>query len=152
MMLVTEKSGRGRATSNRVLAMETSEWSPRSLDWPPEVDMILSAIEAGRGFDPSDRRGGSRQPYRTMAMLRLFSDLDDTDPWQLYTRDVDMRGVGFITRHRLPLGYGGIVRLTLADDRELQAHCTLLRCREAAPGWYEGALCFNRPQEIGYLG
>jgi len=24
--------------------------------------------------------------------------------------------------------------------------CTLLRCREAAPGWYEGRMYFNRQQ------
>jgi hypothetical protein len=26
--------------------------------------------------------------------------------------------------------------------------CTLLRCRETAPGWYEGALHFNRNQIV----
>jgi hypothetical protein len=25
-------------------------------------------------------------------------------------------------------------------------HCTLLRCREAAPGWFEGSVYFNREQ------
>jgi hypothetical protein len=121
----------------------------RVSDWPPEADLIISALEAGRGLGSSDRRGGSRSPYRTRAVLRLFSDLPETDPWTLYTRDVDGRGVGFITRHRLPLGYGGMIRLTLPSGQILEAHCTLLRCREAAPGWYEGALYFNREQDVG---
>jgi hypothetical protein len=47
----------------------------------------------------------------------------------------------------LPLGYGGIVELATPDGETVRAHCTLLRCRMAAPGWYEGALYFNRPQE-----
>jgi hypothetical protein len=30
----------------------------------------------------------------------------------------------------------------------IEAACTVLRCRQAAPGWYEGAIYFNRSQEI----
>jgi hypothetical protein len=116
--------------------------------WPAEVDLILSALEAGRANSLPDRRGTAREPYRVRASLRLFSDLEDAAPWILFTRDVDTRGVGFITRHRLPLGYGGVIRLTLPDGRELEASCTLLRCRQAAPGWYEGALYFNRAQQV----
>lgn len=118
-------------------------------EWPAEVDLIISALEAGRATAFADRRGNSRMPYRTHAVVRLFSDLPETDPWTLYTRDMDGRGVGFITRHRLPLGYGGMIRLTLPNGQILEAHCTLLRCREAAPGWFEGALYFNREQDVG---
>lgn len=116
--------------------------------WPAEADLIISALDAGRAGGIPDRRRVRRVPYRVPAILRLFSDLPDTDPWTLYTRDIDRRGVGFITRHRLPLGYGGMIRLPLPDGDFLEAHCTLLRCREAAPGWYEGALYFNREQEL----
>lgn len=117
--------------------------------WPREVDLILSAIEAGRGLSvATDRRQSTRQPHRTRATLKLFSDTEDTAPWVLFTRDIDPRGVGFITRHRLPLGYGGVVTLALPDGRELRANCTLLRCREATSGWFEGALYFNRPQPL----
>lgn len=114
--------------------------------WPPEVDLILSALEVGQGSQVDDRRESAREPYRTRAALRLFSDPEGALPSILFTRDVDRRGMGFITRHRLPLGYGGMIRLTLPGGREIEAACTLLRCREAAPGWYEGALNFNRPQ------
>lgn len=117
--------------------------------WPREVDLIISALEAAQGQGLNERRGTTRTSYRTQAELKLFSDRDGNDPWVLYTRDMDSRGVGFITRHRLPLGYGGLVRFVLPDGSELEANCTLLRCREAAPGWFEGALSFNREQAIG---
>ena len=56
--------------------------------------------------------------------------------------------MGFITRHRLPLGYGGRVQVLGPRGEPITIQCTLYRCREAAPGWYEGALYFNREQWI----
>ena len=148
--------------------------------WPPEVDLILSAMEAARGdahadahpdpradahadahadsradapADPHaelaapERRHGGRTPYRVRAALRLFSDAPGQAPWSLYTRDVDRRGLGFITPHRLPLGYGGTVELYAPSGRKVSLPCTLFRCRQTVQGWYEGALYFNREQE-----
>ena len=47
---------------------------------------------------------------------------------------------------RLPLGYGGVVDLPANDGTILSIACTLLRCRQASPGWYEGVVYFNREQ------
>jgi hypothetical protein len=80
-----------------------------------------------------------------MAMLRLHSDAADAEPRVLYTRDIHYRGLGFITPGRLPLGHGGIIELPDGENVQRIA-CTLLRCREAAPGWFEGAIYFNRDQ------
>jgi hypothetical protein len=113
--------------------------------WPAEVDLILSAMEAARQ-DASDRRIDSRLSYRVRAMLKLFSDAPEQAPWTLYTRDADTRGLGFITSHRLPLGYGGHVELLTPSGAIARIQCTLFRCREAVPGWFEGALYFNREQ------
>ena len=124
--------------------------------WPPEVDLILSAMEAAHGdphVDPHaelaapERRHGGRAPYRVRAALRLFSDAPGEGPWSLYTRDVDRRGMGFITSRRLPLGYGGTVELHAPNGRKLIVPCTLFRCRQTVQGWYEGALHFNREQD-----
>ena len=114
--------------------------------WPAEVDLVLSALDVGKNGDYSDRRLGSRTPYRVRGQLRLFSDQPGAEPYVLYTRDVDPRGMGFITPHRLPLGYGGDVELFTPRGNKIRVHCTLLRCRQAAPGWYEGAAYFNREQ------
>ena len=69
-----------------------------------------------------------------------------TPPWLLYTRDINPRSLGFVTSHRLPLGYGGVIELPGPDGEPVSVHCTLLRCRQAAPRWFEGCLYFNREQ------
>ena len=116
--------------------------------WPAEVELILSALEAA-GAAPDNRRRHPRMSYRTIAELRLFSDPPATPAWRLYTRDVSARGVGFITAHRLPLGYGGVVQLpTPRTGRLVSVNGTLFRCREISDGWFEGALYFNREQWV----
>ena len=114
-------------------------------DWPPQVELIMSALDTGQ-FDQSDRRQSPRLPFRVKARLRLFSDAPRSAPWVIYTRDIDSRGIGFLSPHRLPLGYGGSIDLPDATGQLVTINCTLLRCREAAPGWFEGALNFNREQ------
>ena len=130
--------------------------SPADELWPPEVDLILSAMEAAQAEGPADphaelsapeRRHRGRTPYRARAALRLFSDAPGEGPWSLFTRDVDRRGMGFITPHRLPLGYGGTVELHAPGGRRVTIPCTLFRCRQTVQGWYEGALYFNREQD-----
>ena len=113
--------------------------------WPPQAELVLSAIEAGR-FAGSNRRGAPRRRFRAKAGLRLFSDVVQAPARTIYTRDVHNRGLGFITPHRLPLGHGGVVELPTEDGGTVSIPCTLLRCREAAPGWFEGSLYFNRDQ------
>lgn len=114
--------------------------------WPPEVDMILSAMEAACDPAELDRRYRHRMPYHVRGELRLYSDPPGAPAWAVYSRDVDPRGMGFITPHRLPLGYGGIIELFAPAGRKLQVPCTLFRCRQSVEGWYEGALYFNREQ------
>ena len=129
----------------------------RDLDTPPptaatrpaDVDLILSALDAGRHAPAAaDRRALKRHKYRVEGWLRLFTDGPGDAARTLYTRDVNARGLGFITAHRLPLGYGGLVQLPRPDGSggTITVHCTILRCREAAPGWFEGSVYFNREQ------
>jgi hypothetical protein len=113
--------------------------------WPAGVEMVLTAIEAGQ-FTATERRNGKRAAYRVQAMLQLFSDMPGLPPRDIYTRDANDRGLGFITPHRLPLGYGGMLEIVSPDGKTRTIQCTLLRCREAAPDWYEGSLYFNRQQ------
>lgn len=121
--------------------------------FPPEVDLILSAMNAGQFSGPT-RRAVKRVPYRVRGQLRLFSDASAATVRTIYTRDANSRGLGFLTQHRLPLGHGGVVELptpgptSLGGEPVLQVACTLLRCREAAPGWFEGSVYFNREQAV----
>jgi hypothetical protein len=119
-------------------------------DWPPQAELVLSAIEAGQhrmGFEAgADRRTSKRISFRVRAQLRLYSDNPGEPGRIIYTRDIHARGLGFITPHRLPLGHGGLVDLPTPAGKIVSIPCTLLRCREAAPGWYEGSVYFNREQ------
>jgi len=112
---------------------------------PASAAMVLSALEAASGSE-LERRLTGRTAYRTTTELRLFRDQPCSPGRTVYTRDINRRGVGFVTTHRLPLGYGGVLRLPDANGEPVDVHCTLLRCREAAPGWYEGSAYFNRDQ------
>jgi hypothetical protein len=123
---------------------ELSE-SSAPADVPPQVELILSAIETGR-HRAHDRRTAPRSRYRVRGRLRLFSDGPHVAPWTVYTRDVHTRGLGFVTPHRLPLGYGGLIEIPHPDGGLMTINCTLFRCRQAAPGWYEGSVYFNREQ------
>jgi hypothetical protein len=125
-------------------ANEESETNQTS-SIPAEVAMVMSAIEAGAHIQ-NEQREVRRAKYRTATNLRLFRDDAMAPAWRLYTRDINRRGLGFITPHRLPLGYGGIVLLRDGNGKMERVHCTLSRCREATPGWYEGSLHFNREQ------
>jgi hypothetical protein len=131
--------------------------APQHEGWPPDVELIISALQAGEacgdGGEPVLRQAASvrrspRMDYRVRATLRLFSDIPGTGPWRLYTRDASSRGLGFLTPHRLPLGYGGNVDLRAPNGQFLSVPCTLLRCREVASGWFDGALYFNRAQPM----
>ncbi len=118
--------------------------------WPPEVDLILSAMDAAYPRRTHDRRASTRSTYRTRAELKLFSDHPLDAPTVLYTRDVQDRGIGFITRERLPLGYAGTVELTLESGEKIRSHCTVYRCRETINGWFEGALHFSQTQSVDF--
>ena len=116
-------------------------------EWPAEVELILSAMDSGRhGAAGPDRREQPRLDLRVRGRLRLFSDGPQAGPRVIYTRDAHPRGLGFITAHRLPLGHGGFVEFTGPDGRPRRIQCTLHRCRETAPGWFEGSVHFNREQ------
>ena len=135
---------------------------PANAPFPAEVELILSSMEAGRyawlqeldggGTQKSptgageNRRVCERAPYHVRAELRLFRDRPGSPAWLLYVRDADPRGLGFVSPHRLPLGYGGYVEMIAPNGRPVSIPCTLFRCREAVPGWYEGAMSFNREQ------
>lgn len=113
--------------------------------WPAQVDLVMSALETGK-FQSSDRRGLNRRRYNVCASLRLFCDSQETPARPLFIRDVGHRGLGFVSSQRLPLGYGGLVEVPMPNGLSRSVHCTLLRCRQAAPGWFEGALSFTREQ------
>jgi hypothetical protein len=113
--------------------------------WPKEARIIVSALEAAPR-SAQERRRNRRIRHHATAVLRLFVDGDEPPQRVLYVRDAALRGVGFVTRHRLPLGYGGQIDLPDPRGVMLTVECTVHRCRETAPGWFEGSVSFNRDQ------
>ena len=133
-----------------IAPMQIAHSNSTDPSWPREVGLILSAMEMAECNE--ERRDLQRGHYRVKAVLRLHSDIHGGGERILYTRDANARSLGFITPHFLPLGYGGILQIPSPTGRLLSIHCTLLRCRQAAPGWYEGALYFNRDQNEFLVG
>jgi hypothetical protein len=114
-------------------------------DWPADVLIIMSSLDAAKPA-ADNRRLRPRQAYRVSALLTLFSDPAEIGPRRLYTRDATTRSLGFICTERLPIGHGGYVELVDPRGKLLRIPCMLHRCRETVPGWYEGAISFNREQ------
>jgi hypothetical protein len=130
-----------------MVLVEAPERASRELvaePFPADVEFVISALEAGPR-PLIERHKLRRTPYRVRAMLRLFSDSTGQPPCLLYTRHVNSQAMGFLSAKYLPLSHGGILRIP-AQGKLLEIYCTILRCREAAPGWYEGAVYFNRQQ------
>jgi hypothetical protein len=152
-MMLTEATnsrtgGAVKLPRSRAASTPLEDDTLNSSHWPAEVELILSALEAAgaRGRRPGELKRCGRTRYRARAALRLFSDAPGAPSWLLYARDGNERGLGFITPHRLPLGYGGMIDLPAPGGDKRRIACTLLRCREVSSGWYEGALYFNRAQ------
>lgn len=114
--------------------------------FPPEVDFVISALEAAGQPHSDDQRRVPRSSYRVRAALRLYSDDPLSSPRVLYTRNVSEQAIAFLSAEPLPLSHGGILHISSPDGRCMQIACTVLRCSLAARGWYEGALYFNRQQ------
>ena len=113
--------------------------------FPSDVEFMISALEAGPK-PPIDRQKFKRVKYRVRSLLRLYSEGAEAPPILMYTRNISNQAVGFLCPRLLPLSHGGIVMIpNLNGDLEKIA-CVVLRCREAAPQWYEGALHFVRAQ------
>lgn len=113
-------------------------------EWPRDVELIISALYAA-GSGSHDRRGKMRRHHRVVAELNLFCNHSEP-PTRLYVRDCTDRHLGFITAMPVPLGFGGTVQLVRPDGVKASVGCVVHRCRECVPGWYEGALHFNRTQ------
>jgi hypothetical protein len=115
--------------------------------FPREVEFIISALEAGPR-PLVDRHRLPRSPYRRRALLRLYSDPPGGRPYLLYTRDVSTCAIGFLAARPVTLSHGGVLTIPSPYGKVMNVSCTVLRCREAVPGWFEGAIYFNRPQNL----
>lgn len=133
------------STSTMSIGPAPTTGLPTAAELPPEVALVMSALAAGRHRPAADRRVGRRQPLRAAAALRLYAEVGG-EAVVVYTRDIGGRNVGFLCRHRLPLGYGGTIELPGPDGTPARIACVLLRCSPTAAGWFDASAAFNRLQ------
>ncbi len=128
-------------------SLDDSLLADATAPFPAEVEFVISALEAG----PKpliDRQKMRRSQYRVRATLKLFSDQPEAKPALLYVRNVTSQALAFLTNDVLTLSHGGILRIPSPSGEILKINCTVLRYRECAPGWFEGAVYFNREQKF----
>ena len=111
--------------------------------WPPDVMFLLSVLD-GNPSPAAERRIVPRARYRARARLALSGDRAGHPPHELFSRDVTFRSMGFVSEHPVPGDGQGVLHLMMPNNRVRTLACTVLRCREAAPGLYEGAVLFKR--------
>ena len=115
--------------------------------WPGRARQMLAALD-GRGAPPAavvERRRAPRARYSVPATVRL-SDASAGPVPTVYVRDVNRWGAGFIVGVRLPVRGKAVVTLAAPQGATVTAACVIRRCREYAPGWFEGTLEFDAEQ------
>jgi hypothetical protein len=108
----------------------------------PEDAKIVILILGGEESPAANRRREARCAYQISAVLKNSSDGDAEVRRRIYTRDANQWGVGFVTQEPVPVGAEAYLLLTTPDGNDVHVRCCIIRCREALPGWYEGAAVF----------
>lgn len=111
--------------------------------WPMEIRAAILCLET-RSHAGAERRLRNRFPYRVQAEL-TWVDLPDADPVAVFTRDINSWTVGTLTL--APMQTGWRCNLRLPDPlshHALEIACSVYRCTEFYPGWYDVALRFAK--------
>ena len=124
------------------------------------VILVLTEESSGGGSAAANRRRYPRCAYQVAATLKT-ADGADADAasamrTRVYTRDANQWGVGFVMQEPIPVGSEAYLILDRPGfERPIHRRCRIVRCREALPGWYEGAAVFHdeepalAPESIG---
>ncbi|HLL90571.1 MAG TPA: hypothetical protein VK324_14820 [Tepidisphaeraceae bacterium] len=120
----------------------------RIAHWPSDAKRLLATLD-GPGSVPAvlERRRGPRARYNVAATLEPAEPLAlKVPPKTLYVRDINRWGAGFIVGLRLNVRSRAVVALAAPGGATLSVRCVVRRCREYAPGWFEGVLDFDAEQ------
>jgi hypothetical protein len=96
----------------------------------------------------ANRRRFPRCAYQVAATLKKGdgsnADAASAMRMRIYTRDANQWGVGFVAQESIPAGSDAYLILDRPGfARPMHRRCRIVRCREALPGWYEGAAVFH---------
>ncbi|HVT87603.1 MAG TPA: hypothetical protein VHD56_02015 [Tepidisphaeraceae bacterium] len=118
-------------------------------NWPSEVRLITSVLEQQESLF-ENRRSMTRYPYRVKAGIEIIegSGMHPSRSVQVYTRDANARGLGFVSNRELSLGVKARLHLPSPADRPRWIACSIVRCRSFIDGWFEGAVLFDNDQRM----
>ena len=108
---------------------------------PQDARFVISVLNGEQrcaGHD--ERRRFRRESFVAPAELEVLGDAAPPRT-AIYTRDASRWGVGFVTQRPLPVARDATLRIWIGGEMLMVRSC-VLRCREAAPGWFEGAVLF----------
>jgi hypothetical protein len=111
--------------------------------WPIEarqrMEQTITAMTSGR-----EQRKLARRRYHIEG--RLLISGEDASTVQMYTRDVNLWHVGFITQTPLVAGTRAMVRLRKPTGRGITVEGRVHRCREFESGWFDCSVEFAQKQ------
>jgi len=118
--------------------------------WPADVREVLGSLEGM--FPPMmERRKVARDRYYAQATLVVEPSAPTptrTPTTQfVYIRDINIWAAGYITNQRLSAYGHATVSLVAPDGTLTTTRCMIRRCREFAPGWFDGVLEFDNAVE-----
>jgi hypothetical protein len=106
---------------------------------------VLEAFRALEGFAPRcERRKLRRTRYYTAAQMLVSLD----GPATVYTRDVNPWLIGLVGNVHLDNYDHVMLHLPLPDQPAMEVECTVRRCQEFLPGWFDYALHFRHEQPL----
>jgi hypothetical protein len=109
---------------------------------PQDARFVISVLNGEQvcGAQHEERRRFRREPFIASAELEVLGDAPPPRT-AIFTRDANRWGVGFVTQRPLPVARDATLRIWIGGEMLMIRSC-VLRCREAAPGWFEGAVLF----------
>jgi hypothetical protein len=113
-----------------------------SADVPVDAKIVILVLNDHQHPAAANRREHARCAYQVPAMLGSVKG-EGAQRKRIYTRDVNAWGVGFVTQEMVPVGSEAFLLMSKGFGQVVQRKCTIVRCREAMPGWYEGAVRFH---------
>lgn len=123
------------------------------LDKGSDLDFVFSILAGEETVSESlgrEQRVRPRIGYRVSAVLQRTTlegeGYGQTALLHVYLRDINARGVGFVSRERVRVARDALLHLPLPEGQVHHVGGWILRCREVLPGWYEGAVLFDREQ------
>ena len=109
--------------------------------WPSEVREAFNALES---FAPRCERRKLRRT-RYYAAAEMLASLGGPAP--VYTRDVNPWLIGMVTSCHLN-NYDHVMLHLPLPNQMLEVECTVRRCVEFIPGWYDCSLHFRHEQSL----